>query len=302
MQGDINQFEDTLASVLRHRPDRAQVIVVHDGNYDDPYQLSEEVELVSIDGRPQLIRLFNRGLQAADGQWVVLIRPGMQIDDNWHIAVEDVVDDFQIGSVAPVIVNVNRPTKIIAAGVHSDRFNNRILTASQARIAPKCLASISPLGPTSWLAVYRRDLLSAIGTLDERMDPHYMDLDIAMALKQLGFKCALQPDLIGEMESELPIRREASLPHGFSAQRAFRRYPGPGGNRHNMWLAYAAEFVRGAAHPVWLRHMFQRRAANPLANIDRQFADQLVSVKTRQAWNALPLQPETQSKAAKRAA
>ncbi len=230
----------------------------------------------------------------------MLIRPGVQIDENWQTAVEDAIDNSQVGCVAPLIVNVNRPTKIIAAGVHSDRFNNRILSATQVRIAPKCLVSITPLGPTCWLAVYRRDLLSAIGPMDERMDPHYMDLDIALALKQLGFKCALQPDLIGEVESELPIRREAALPHGFSAQRAFRRYQG--GNRLDMWLAYAAEFVRGATQPVWLQHMFQRRAADQLVNIDRQFADRLVSVKTQQSWDRVPLQPKTQSEVTKRAA
>ncbi len=228
----------------------AQVIVVHDGSYEDPYQLGEEVDWVSIDGRPQLIRLFNRGLQAANGQWIVLIRPGVQIDENWQAAVEDAIDNSHVGCVAPIIVNVNRPTKIIAAGVHSDRFNNRILLATQVRIASKCLASISPLGPTCWLAVYRRDLLSAIGPLDERMDPHYMDLDIALALKQLGFKCALQPDLIGEVESELPIRREAALPHGLSAQRAVPAISGRQPTEHVAGLCSGIRSRRDAARVV----------------------------------------------------
>ena len=45
-QNEIQRFEDTLASVLRSRPRESQIIVVHNGRYEDPHGLGSEVDWI----------------------------------------------------------------------------------------------------------------------------------------------------------------------------------------------------------------------------------------------------------------
>ena len=47
VHGDAAAFESTLISVLENQPAASEVIVAHDGSYDDPFDLGEEVRFVS---------------------------------------------------------------------------------------------------------------------------------------------------------------------------------------------------------------------------------------------------------------
>ena len=298
--GDTIEFEDTLASVLRHRPPRSQVIVVHNGMYEDPHRL-HEVELTSIEGRPHLARFFNQSLKVADGQFVAFVRPGVEIDENWQIAVEDAFDNQQVGCVAPVLVNANRPNRIVAAGVQTDAFKNRQLAAAKQRMTQRILGSIRPLGPTQWFAIYRRDLLEAIGRQDHRFDEAYLDVEIAQAMQTLGFKCSFQPDVVGYLESEYPIVKESKTPHGYSAQRSLQRYS-KGGLLQKL-TACARELVRAPFNPPWLQHMFQRFSAGPHLHEDQQHYDRLVAARSRKAWELVEQgSVETQYQPVRRAA
>lgn len=278
---EVIEFEDTLASVLRHRPSRSEVIVVHSGSYDDPHGL-HEARLISVDGRPNLVRFFNEAVGQAEGQFVVFIRPGVEIDENWQLPVDDAFESDQLGSVAPLLINVNRPTRIVAAGVETDTFKNRNLCATNNRLTASNIGKANPLGPTQWFAIYRRDLLGAIGQLDERMDDFYLDVEIGLALKTLGFKCSFEPDVIGHLESDVPVRRESRKPHGYSSQRSLQRYSG--GSFRQKMAACAREIARSPFDSRWLQHAFQRFSAGRHSHEDQQFHDRLVAARTRKLW------------------
>lgn len=279
---DINEFEDTLASVLRHRPPHSQVIVVHNGGYLDPHQLDDEVELTTVEGRPSLAKVLNQAMDLADGEYLALVRPGVEIDENWQLPVEDAFGSERVASVAPLLINVNRPTRIVAAGVETDGFKNRNLCATNNRLTASNIGKANPLGPTHWFAIYRRDVLNAIGQLDERMDDCYLDVEIGLALKTLGFKCSFEPDVVGHLESDVPIRRESRKPHGYSSQRSLQRYSN-GGFAQKM-AACAREIARSPFDSRWLQHMFQRFSAGRHLHEDQQFHDQLVAARTRKVW------------------
>ncbi len=46
---DLAAFESTLISVLENRPRDCEVLVTHDGSYDDPFNLCDEVRFVIAD-------------------------------------------------------------------------------------------------------------------------------------------------------------------------------------------------------------------------------------------------------------
>ena len=44
--GSEQRLEDTLVSVLTHRPAKTEIMVVHDGSYPDRYDIGPEVDLL----------------------------------------------------------------------------------------------------------------------------------------------------------------------------------------------------------------------------------------------------------------
>lgn len=273
-EGNEVQFELTLASVLRYRPEDAQIIVPHDGAYIDPYHLRGEVDFVSTERKPHVARALNTGLEFAEGEFVCLIRPGMALYDGWERPIERAFAKKKTATVSPAINSSEKPCRIVTGGVKTDSGFRRRLVGTGIRKG-KALKHL-PLGPTSFAAFYRRSALALIGKIDERMDSHYVDLDVALSLKKLGFKCSYEPSCMFTVDREPRITRETTLPHGTSAQRAFSRY------RNDSTLGtlvsnVVTEIVRSPFNPWYFQQAMGRLNAKRLGALDEKFASQLAN-------------------------
>ena len=100
-----------MASVLRSRPRQAQIIVVHDGSYEDPHGLGSEIDWV-VETSSNLASQFDLGVSASRGDLIVLIRPGVELDEGWDSSIEEAFEDPQVGSLTPLIVPSSRPGRI----------------------------------------------------------------------------------------------------------------------------------------------------------------------------------------------
>lgn len=280
---DPRLFDDTLASVLRYRPSNSQVIVAHDGIYQDRHGLGNELEFAVSGRKAQLIRLFNCGRRQANGDIIALLRPGTEVDEGWHEPIVAALEDPHVGSVSPMITSPLRPARMIAAGVTSEFGFRRQLAGRNCSTARRRLRNMSPLGPTSWAAFYRKSTLDKIGSCDEMLEPVYLDLDLALAIKTLGFKCAFTPDCVVSIDRATPLVREANLAHGRSAQRALRRHANDSSLGMTM-LAMTAELIRSPMRPWLLQHSLQRLNAGRLADIDRHFAEKLLRARRERNW------------------
>ena len=276
--GDRRLFDDTLASVLRYRSQSCEVIVVHDGTYEDPYGLDGEVKFISNQRRANLIRFFNFGIDQSSGELIALIRPGIELDEGWHSEIEESFEDQNIGSVAPIIVTTSEPDTIVAAGV-TKRFGfNRDVEGASQKIARRTLDRIAPLGPTSWAAFYRRSALEMIETIGEELDACYLDLDLALSLKTLGFETRVCDHCVVSIERPKLIEKELASPHGQSAQRAYTRHEAQTGTTSSIFqsaCAFAKEVVTSPFRPVLFQHAILRLGALGKINTDQHFAQQL---------------------------
>lgn len=281
--GDLQVFDDTLASVLRYRPANAQVIVAHDGMYQDRYGLSNELEFAVSGRKAQLIRLFNCGLRQANGEIVALLRPGVEVDENWHESIAQAFEDPNVGSVSPMIVSPLKLNRIVAAGVTSELGFRRRLAGLHSSTARRKLRTLSPLGPTSWAAFYRHSTLAQIGSCDEMLEPVYLDLDLALSIKTLGFKCAFASDCVVSIDRATPLLREANLAHGRSAQRALRRHANDPSLGTTL-LTMTAELIRSPWRPWLLQHSIQRLSTGRMADIDRHFAEKISRARRERNW------------------
>jgi hypothetical protein len=225
--------------------------------------------------------LFNCGLGQATGELIALIRPGIELDENWNLSVETAFENPQVGSVTPIMVTPSQPTTIVAAGVSKGFGFCRKLTGKQKRRTKRSLRRIRSLGPTSWAAFYRRSALDQLGSVDERIDPQYLDLELALGLTSLGYQNTLCDDCLVDVERAMLVTRESELPHGTSAQRAIRRYLG---NQGALALvaqsvgAFAWEVVTSPLQPARLAHAFGRLGAWNAAGDDRHFSERIAMI------------------------
>jgi hypothetical protein len=271
------RFETSLASILRYRPEWTQVIVPHDPSFQDSYGLAEEVDFVATGRHRHLIHLFNCGLRAAQGQFVALIRPGVEFSNGWQEAIARAFKDDSVGSVSPALVATEMPGRLVTAGVTTNFKRDRNPVGKGRRAATRRAAKLRPLGPSSWAAFYRRSLLSALGSCDEQLDDHYLDLDLALSLRNLGFSCRFERDWIVTIEDPANIQHEFKRPAGRSAQRLLNRQMDISGKSQLLRTLLASVCEMGSS--LWrtsnFKHACQRLSAISMRKIDRHHWDLL---------------------------
>lgn len=188
------EFEDTLVSVLQHRPARCQVIVASPQPYDDPYDLGGEVDFVTCPAAVQQTELINAGLEIARAPLVNLLSCRVEVTEGWERAPAAEFADPQLAAVAPVIVSKADPDRIVALGVaYSPLLGSRTLVGAGG--SARTLAGKTPpiTGPTLEAGFFRRELLEQVGGAPEGVGDELADLDLALLLADLGLTCSVQP-------------------------------------------------------------------------------------------------------------
>ena len=282
--GKEHLFEDTLASVLRYRSSGCQVIVVHDGNYSDPYKLDGEVKFVTSDLK-SLISYLNVGLCYVSGEFTMCVRPGIEIDENWNERVESAFENPDVGLVTPIIVSRDRPNRILAAGVAVDSSWTRTLVGQGQRASSRKIKRLEPQGPTSWLSIYRTSVLKLLAPLDEQIADHFVDQDIALAFGKLGLTNKIVPEVVGYVDADPGILDESKLPHGLSAQRSSLRF-----DQQSLSLLLkncVTDLVKTPLAQWRISHLFQRFTRNRMKSEDQAFALKLKKLQRAQSWKAI---------------
>ena len=253
-------FDDTLASVLRYRPRNSIVVVVHDGTYQDPHDLSDEIELI-IAAAPAsrsscLSDFLSAGVTQAEGQITVWIRPGVELDEGWESKLFVEFSDPFVASVSPIVFDRNAPTKVVAAGVAAERTGNRKISGVSQRVAKFRRNFEQPVGPTSWLAAWRTKTLQSILPLSDGLRDVYLDLEIGLSLNRAGFRTALSNSFVGLVDDPDLILGELGMPHGDCAQRGVQKFLSNG--RFELIAGIINDLIRIPAGIWRLKHALQR--------------------------------------------
>jgi hypothetical protein len=210
------EFEDTLVSVLQNRPPQCEVLVVHAHAYDDPYALGDEVRFLPVPGRPNLVELANKGLEAAQGAVVHLLSCPLIATEGWTDSALEKFADPSIAAVAPLIV---APTdqRLVAAGVNYGLGGSRRLVGEGLELTSKKLSKLSAGAPALEAGFYHRELLLAIGGFQELLGEDAADVDLAQKLQALELQTAVAA------ESIIHEARTAPRSAGFARGRALER-------------------------------------------------------------------------------
>lgn len=185
--GDVASLEATLVSVLSHQPHDSEVIVVLRQPYDDPYQLADEVRFVTARRGANWAQCANAGLQASRAPIVHLLHAGVEATEGWTDAAVAHFDDPRVASVTPLLLDAQKPDRVLSAGV-SYRMGGvrRDVGESLGRVQHPS-ATRTVLGPGRLAGFYRKSILAEItGDFATALGASAADVDLALRLRQAG--------------------------------------------------------------------------------------------------------------------
>ena len=268
--GTVSELEDTLASILRYKMASSEIVVVTDGSYRDPHGIGGEVKFVDAPADSNLGGYLGVALRHSIAPVVGLIRPGVQIDEGWQESVIPTFEYESIACVSPLIVAETNPTRVLTAGVNVARGFRRKIVGQGVRVGRKA-DRLSPLGPSSWAAFYRRSALDRLGTPDSQLDSVYLDLDIALGLQALGLRSVLRTECVFTIEDAELIVAETTMPHGNAAARANARYAAG----KSTMMESAIELATVPFKPWLFKHVMGKFSARSMKDVDEAYRRRL---------------------------
>ena len=182
---DVPRFEDTLAAVLRNRPRACEVIVPHAGHYADPYELASEVWFIELAAEASREECLAHAIDKAAGDVVHVLSPGCEFDEGWYQPAVEQFTDASIGCVSPLMLPDREDARKGISGVHYGLGGRREVAASK---------KAKVLGPTYRAGFYRRAALKQIGGWPTTLSHHLGDVDVALSLKQIGYRAVVEPE------------------------------------------------------------------------------------------------------------
>lgn len=186
------RLDDSLASVLQNRPDDCEVLVVHRGPYDDPYELAGEVDFIEAPPREGAVELLNRGLGHATAPFVHLLACGFEATDGWTERPLRRFEETRVSAVCPLVIDSRRSTERVCTGVCRGLFGRRRRIVTRAAPDVTAAQRERPLGPTLAAAFYRAESLRWVGGFSPAVGEDLADLDVALSLARVGLRCVVE--------------------------------------------------------------------------------------------------------------
>jgi hypothetical protein len=225
--GDLKRLEDTLVSVLQHRPSGVEVIVPHSVPYGDPYHLAGEVRFLGAPKRSTAVQCAALGIAASDAPVVHLLGCGTEVSDGWidaplaHFARPDVA------AVSPLLTDRDRPECVLATGVaYFGNGQGTMQGAGSTRFTlPEDASRI--MGPTLRAAFYRKAAIDALpGGLDPALGDELSAVDVAATLKRVGWSAVFESRSVVYDDAPQPKSgrsMRSAFHRGLHEERLFRR-------------------------------------------------------------------------------
>ncbi len=219
------QSEATLVSVLQNRPADCEVLVTHALPYDDPYDLSQEVRFLHVPGRPGLVELVNAGLDQAEGDVLHTLSCGIQVEEGWSEPALAHFADPRVGSVAPLVVQGDQPTRIESIGVGYTLGGLRQQVGYNRPLPQRHKLAAGVLGPTLAAGFFDRELLDAVGGFAPEVGDELADVDVALSFLELGYRSAFEPSCrLMASGDAAPSHTTGGLARGRQIERLFLRH------------------------------------------------------------------------------
>lgn len=191
--GDVPALEDTLASVLANRPDDCEVFVVLLRPYDDPYGIETEVQFVQGNPREGAAGAVNLGIHLAGASVIHVLWCGTEVQEGWAEPALARLADPRVAAVAPLVLDVDVPNRVVAAGLAYHVSGSVVPLAAGRLIDVMTPGAKRVLAPHPAAAFYRKSAVESLGGFDPAVGDRLAGIDVGLALERLGWVTVMEP-------------------------------------------------------------------------------------------------------------
>jgi len=216
---DATALEETLVSVLEHRPDGCDVVVALGMPYDDPWNIGEEVTFVTAAPGTGLVGCVNAGVEAAAGDVIHVLAAGWRATAGWADAAMRHFTRSDVAAVVPLAVADADRDQPVSAGIRRTR-SGRSLTVVPRRTPTGISTGRLPDAPELEAGFWRAGLLHDVG-FSRACGDALAAADMAAAVAALSAQVVLEPES-RVVAGPLP-RRIGGFRAGLNAERLFWR-------------------------------------------------------------------------------
>jgi GT2 family glycosyltransferase len=178
-----------------------KVVIVDNGARADTRALLQtrfpDVELIVNDVNAGFGRAVNQGARIAVGDALVVTNDDVVLRPDFLERALESFDDADVGMVAGVLVQGEAPARIDAAGLEFDttlRAWDLGWNRPLAGLRPDAVA----VGPCGGAALYRLSAFRDAGGYDETLFAYWEDADLALRLRDAGWRCAVAAGAVAE--------------------------------------------------------------------------------------------------------
>ncbi len=186
-----------LASVLRHKPADAEILVVDDASPGHAVSLVVKefggVKVLDLNRRRGFCAAVNAGIRAANGPIVELLNDDTEVSAGWAEAGLLPFADPQVAAVAPLVLCGGDPPCVDSAG---DRYFVGGIAGKRGHglaLDPTYLQGGEVFGASASSAFYRREALLEVGAFPEEFGAYFEDVDVSFRLHWAGYRVVYQP-------------------------------------------------------------------------------------------------------------
>lgn len=191
-----------LASLVSQTYPAFEIIVVDNASTDESRVFIErqypQVNLVRSEINVGFAAGNNLGIRAARGELIATLNTDTWVERDYLEKLCVPMRDPEIGACAPLMLEMEHPDVIDAAGIRVDAFGfawNIGAGERVTKVATTVATTGEVYGACAGAALYRRAMLDGVGWFDEEYFGFYEDADLAWRAHETGWKTMFVPEV-----------------------------------------------------------------------------------------------------------
>jgi hypothetical protein len=176
-QCDSQALENTLVSVLELRSPDDELLIVHRGEYQDPYGLQgNEAKVLETPASTSLAEQLNIAVQNATGDVLQVVLPGTVLEPDWCVDALAAFDELDVDMIALGVSGSGANS--LQYGFEADLIPQRRATGEASKIAGPLLAG----------TMIRRSAIECLGGWNTKIPGDLIDFELCLMAKLLGLQ------------------------------------------------------------------------------------------------------------------
>jgi hypothetical protein len=191
-QCDSQALENTLVSVLELRSPDDELLIVHRGEYQDPYGLQgNEAKVLETPASTSLAEQLNIAVQNATGDVLQVVLPGTVLEPDWCVDALAAFDELDVDMIAlGVSASGVSASGVSASGVSASGANS-LQYGFEADLIPQRRATGEAskiAGPLLAGTMIRRSAIECLGGWNTKIPGDLIDFELCLMAKLLGLQ------------------------------------------------------------------------------------------------------------------